>query len=198
MRTIREYQFLPEQPSSRTDHSERASPASHHYGVPLDASSVVIRASSVSGGHRDDYKSPPQMIPNLNLSAHQVKPGHVSSHHLGEYDSTYQKSYVDPALHGNEDPFVKSERELGNHNDEDEDDDDDGDDVLLQLERKRKVREFFCVLCLTARYFYPNLLFILQSEEARISREVEAHEKRIRKELERQDMLRRKVFFHLS
>ncbi|KAJ0262642.1 Homeobox-DDT domain protein RLT2 [Hirschfeldia incana] len=166
VRTIREYQFLPEQPSSRTDHSERASPASHHYGVPLDAS-VVMRASSVSGGHRDDYKVSPQ-IPNLNLSAHQVKPGHVSSHHLGEYDSPYQKSYVDPALHGHEEPFVKSERELGNDNDEDDDDDDDGDDVLLQLERKRK------------------------SEEARIAREVEAHEKRIRKELERQDMLRRK------
>uniref|UniRef100_M4EY35 Homeobox domain-containing protein n=1 Tax=Brassica campestris TaxID=3711 RepID=M4EY35_BRACM len=158
VRTIREYQFLPEQPSSRTDHSERASPASHHYGVPLDAS-VVMRASSVSGGHRDDYNvSPP--IPNLNLSAHHVKPGHV----LGEYDSPYQKSYVDPALHGNEDPFVKSERELGN----DDDEDDGDDDVLLQLERKRK------------------------SEEARIAREVEAHEKRIRKELERQDMLRRK------
>ncbi|CAH8337883.1 unnamed protein product [Eruca vesicaria subsp. sativa] len=158
VRTIREYQFLPEQPSS-----ERASPASHHYGVPLDAS-VVMRASSVSGGHRDDYKVSPQ-IPNLNLSAHQVKLGHVSSHNLGEYDSPYQKSYVDPALHGNEDPFVKPVREVGNDDDEDED---DGDDVLLQLERKRK------------------------SEEARIAREVEAHEKRIRKELERQDMLRRK------
>ncbi|KAG2262034.1 hypothetical protein Bca52824_069113 [Brassica carinata] len=162
VRTIREYQFLPEQPSARTDHSERASPASHHYGVPLDAS-VVMRASSVSGGHRDDYKIAPQ-IPNLNLSAHQGKPGHV----LGEYDSPYQKSYVDPALHGNEDPFVKSERELGNDDDDEDDDDDDDDDVLLQMERKRK------------------------SEEARISREVEAHEKRIRKELERQDMLRRK------
>lgn len=33
----------------------------------------------------------------------------------------------------------------------------------------------------------------LQSEEARIAREVEAHEKRIRKELEKQDILRRKV-----
>lgn len=33
-----------------------------------------------------------------------------------------------------------------------------------------------------------------QSEEARIAREVEAHEKRIRKELEKQDILRRKVF----
>ncbi|XP_013597849.1 PREDICTED: uncharacterized protein LOC106305959 [Brassica oleracea var. oleracea] len=163
VRTIREYQFLPEQPSSRTDHSERASPASHHYGVPLDAS-VVMRASSVSGGHRDDYKVSPQ-IPNLNLSAHHVKPGHV----LGEYDSPYQKSYVDPALHGNKDPFVKSEREVGIDDDEDDGDgDDDDDDVLLQLERKRK------------------------SEEARIAREVEAHEKRIRKELERQDMLRRK------
>ena len=38
------------------------------------------------------------------------------------------------------------------------------------------------------------LLFVLQSEEARIAKEVEAHEKRIRKELEKQDILRRKVF----
>jgi hypothetical protein len=39
------------------------------------------------------------------------------------------------------------------------------------------------------------LIFLLQlqSEEARIAREVEAHEKRIRKELEKQDILRRKV-----
>lgn len=37
------------------------------------------------------------------------------------------------------------------------------------------------------------LFNFLQSEEARIAREVEAHEKRIRKELEKQDLLRRKV-----
>lgn len=37
--------------------------------------------------------------------------------------------------------------------------------------------------------------YFLQSEEARIAREVEAHEKRIRKELEKQDILRRKVWF---
>jgi len=36
-----------------------------------------------------------------------------------------------------------------------------------------------------------------QSEEARIQKEVEAHEKRIRKELEKQDILRRKVLFSL-
>lgn len=133
MRTIREYQFLPEQPSSRTDHSERVSP-SHHFGVPIDAS--VIRASSASAGHRDDYKISPQ-IPNLNLSTHQGKPGHVFSPNLGEFDSPYQKSYTDTAAHANlndhpihEDPFVQSEREVG---------DDDDDDDVLQLERRRKV-----------------------------------------------------------
>ncbi|CAE6221296.1 unnamed protein product [Arabidopsis arenosa] len=162
VRPIREYQFIPELPSSRTDHSERVSP-SHHFGVPLDGS--VMRASAVSAGHRDDYKISPQ-IPNLNLATHQGKSGHVYSPNLAEYDSPYQKSYVDTAAHGNlndhpihEDPFVKSERVVGN---EDEDDD------ALQLERQRK------------------------NEEARIAREVEAHEKRIRRELEKQDMLRRK------
>ncbi|XP_010481770.1 PREDICTED: homeobox-DDT domain protein RLT2-like [Camelina sativa] len=162
VRPIREYQFLPDLPSSRTDHSERVSP-SHHYGVPLDAS--VMRGSVVSAGHRDDYKISPQ-IPNLNLATRQGKPGHVYSPNLPEYDSPYQKSYMDTPAQRNlndhpihEDPFVKSEREVGN---EDEDDD------ALQLERKRK------------------------NEEARISRELEAHEKRIRRELEKQDMLRRK------
>ncbi|CAH2046509.1 unnamed protein product [Thlaspi arvense] len=162
VRTIREYQFLPEQPSSRTDHSERASPSSHHFGVPLDAS--VLRGSSVSAVHRDDYKISPQ-IPNLNLSTHQGKTGHVFSPSLGEYDSPYQKSYMDTAplndhhpIH--EDPFVKSEREVGN--------DEDDEDGALEMERRRK------------------------SEEARIAREAEAQEKRMRKELEKLDMMRRK------
>ncbi|CAN8267616.1 unnamed protein product [Cochlearia groenlandica] len=162
VRTIREYQFLPELPSSRTNHSERVSP-SHHFGVPLDAS--VVRASSVSAVHQDDYETSPR-IPNLNLSTHQGRPGHMGEY--AQYNSPYQKSYIDNATHRNlndhpihEDPFVKSEREVGN-------DDDDDDDGALQLERNR------------------------MSEEARISREVEAHEKRIRKELEKQDMLRRK------
>lgn len=140
MRTIREYQFIPELPSSRTDHSERVSP-SHHFGVPLDT--PVMRASAVSAGLRDDYKISPQ-IPNLNLATHQGKPGHVYSPNLAEYDSPYQKSYMDTAAHGNlndhpihEDPFVKSEREVGNEDDEDD---------ALQLERKRKVctKRFSC------------------------------------------------------
>uniref|UniRef100_A0A1J3DDS1 Uncharacterized protein n=1 Tax=Noccaea caerulescens TaxID=107243 RepID=A0A1J3DDS1_NOCCA len=167
VRTIREYQFLPEQPSSRTDHSERVSPPIH-FGVPIDTASAM-RASSVSAVYRDEFKVSPQ-IPNLNLATHQGKPGHVFPPNLADYESPYQKNYMDTAAPlGNlnnhpvhEVPFVKSEREVGN-----EDDDDDYDEAL-QLERKRK------------------------SEEARISREVEAHEKRIRKELEKQDLLRRK------
>ena len=43
---------------------------------------------------------------------------------------------------------------------------------------------------------YDLYLTLLQhNEEAKIAREVEAHEKRIRKELEKQDLLNRKVFF---
>jgi len=42
---------------------------------------------------------------------------------------------------------------------------------------------------------YDLYLTLLQhNEEAKIAREVEAHEKRIRKELEKQDLLNRKVF----
>jgi hypothetical protein len=38
-------------------------------------------------------------------------------------------------------------------------------------------------------------MLLQHNEEAKIAREVEAHEKRIRKELEKQDLLNRKVFF---
>lgn len=36
----------------------------------------------------------------------------------------------------------------------------------------------------------------MQSDEVRIAKEVEAHEKRIRKEIEKQDILRRKVLLY--
>ncbi|ESQ44585.1 hypothetical protein EUTSA_v10003131mg [Eutrema salsugineum] len=173
VRTIREYQFLPEQPSSKTDHSERASP-SHHFGVPLDAS--VLRASSVSAGHRDDYKVSPR-IPNLNLSTHQGK--HVFSPNLGEYDSPYQKPYVDTGNLNHEDPFIQSEREVGN-------DDDDGEDDVMQLERKRKSEE-------------ARISREVEAHEKRIRKELEKQdmlrrkrEEQMRKEMERQDRERRK------
>jgi len=103
-----------------------------------------MRVSAVSAGHRDDYKISPQ-IPNLNLATHQGKPGHVYSPNLVEYDSPYQKSYMDTAAQVHDDPFVKSEREVGN---EDEDDD------ALQLERHRKVCK---------RGFRANFLYCINS-----------------------------------
>ena len=42
--------------------------------------------------------------------------------------------------------------------------------------------------------FIYFLLYFMQSDDTRIAREVEAQEIRIRKELEKQDNLRRKVF----
>ncbi|XP_010556849.1 PREDICTED: homeobox-DDT domain protein RLT2-like isoform X2 [Tarenaya hassleriana] len=164
VRPIREYQFLPEQPSSRV------SPP-HHSGVALDVS--VIRATSVPCGHlyshRDEnvpygYGHSAQ-TPNLNLSTLHPKAGYAFSPSSGEYDSVHRKNYTDATAHDNFDdhpihtvgnPFVLSERNAGN------------DDDVMRMERKRR------------------------NEEARIAREVEVHEKKVRKELERQDMLRRK------
>lgn len=55
----------------------------------------------------------------------------------------------------------------------------------------------FLNLPLSHNFFESNnVVFCVchfQSDEARIAKEVEAHEKRIRKELEKQDVLRRKV-----
>lgn len=45
---------------------------------------------------------------------------------------------------------------------------------------------------------YSFLQFIQHIEEAKIAKEVEAHEKRIRKELEKQDLLNRKVLLSYS
>lgn len=38
----------------------------------------------------------------------------------------------------------------------------------------------------------------MQSDDSRTAREIEAHEMKIRKELEKQDNLRRKVFIEMS
>lgn len=79
-----------------------------------------MRVLLVFGGYWDDYKVL-LLILNLNFLVYYVKLV------LGEYDLLYQKSYVDFVLYGNEDFFVKLEREFGN---DDDDEDDDGDVFL--------------------------------------------------------------------
>ncbi|XP_031255307.1 homeobox-DDT domain protein RLT2 isoform X3 [Pistacia vera] len=170
-RTLHEYQFLPEQPTVRTDTYERAAP-SYHYGSPVDSSNT--RNPSLSTGHSfmhgneqvsSGYGFPGQ-LPSLNLLSQQGRQNHLLPSASEEYENVPRKnSFVNTALDAHfgahaitalENQFVSSDRRVTL------------DEDASRMEKKRK------------------------SEEARIAREVEAHEKRIRKELEKQDILRRK------
>ncbi|XP_042972000.1 homeobox-DDT domain protein RLT2-like isoform X3 [Carya illinoinensis] len=169
-RALHEYQFLPEQPTVRTDAYERVAP-SYHYGSPGDCPNA--RTSSLSSGrifmHGNEhvpsgYGFQGQM-PGLNLLPQQGKQGHLLPSVSGENDNNSRKNpftnIMDAHLGAHpitqmENPFVSSDRRVIL------------DEDVSRMERKRK------------------------TEEARIAREVEAHEKRIRKELEKQDILRRK------
>ncbi|KAF8409189.1 hypothetical protein HHK36_005263 [Tetracentron sinense] len=165
-RALHEYQFLPEQPSVRSDTYDRVAP-SHFYDSPLDGPSA--RASSLSSGgpfvHGNEQVATKYgfqgQVSNLRLLSQQGRQDHVFSSASGEYDSVSQKNCctnigmdAHPII-GLESPFESSDRRVS-------------EDDVPRMERKRK------------------------NEEARIAREVEAHEKRIRKELEKQDILRRK------
>ncbi|XP_059282469.1 homeobox-DDT domain protein RLT2 [Lycium ferocissimum] len=163
-RTLREYQFLPEQPSIRSDSYEQ--PVLSHYYSSTEVQSTRTMLSTgrsfMPGSEQvaSAYSIPGQ-IPTLNLLP-QGRPGHISPA-SAEAEAVPQRSLVNVEVEANysgqpmmalESPFMPSDKRVI-HDEE-------------RLERKRK------------------------SEEARIAREVEAHEKRIRKELEKQDILRRK------
>ncbi|KAJ8532126.1 hypothetical protein K7X08_012049 [Anisodus acutangulus] len=163
-RTLREYQFLPEQPSIRSDSYEPSVP-SHYYSSTEVQSSRTMLSTGRSFMHGSEQVasgySIPGQIPTLNLLP-QGRQGHISPA-SAEAEAVTQISVVNIEVEANyssqsmtalESPFMPSDKR-----------------VILdeeRLDRKRK------------------------SEEARIAREVEAHEKRIRKELEKQDMLQRK------
>ncbi|KAL5793714.1 hypothetical protein ACOSP7_002308 [Xanthoceras sorbifolium] len=169
-RTLHEYQFLPEQPTVRTDTYERAAP-SYNYGSPADnlnarnpslttARSFMHANEQVPAG----YGFPGQ-LPSLNLLTQQGRQSHLLSSASGEHDNAPRKNLINTAMDSNfgahplaavDKAFVSSDRRVTN------------DEDFIRIEKKRK------------------------SEEARIAREVEANEKRIRKELEKQDILRRK------
>ncbi|KAK4368975.1 hypothetical protein RND71_012767 [Anisodus tanguticus] len=163
-RTLREYQFLPEQPSIRSDSYEQSLP-SHYYSSTEVQSSRTMLSTGRSYIHRSEQVasgySIPGQIPTLNLLP-QGRQGHITPA-SAEAEAVPQRSLVNIEVEANysgqpmtalESPFMPSDKRII-HDEE-------------RLERKRK------------------------SEEARIAREVEAHEKRIRKELEKQDMLQRK------
>ncbi|KAJ4976460.1 hypothetical protein NE237_001566 [Protea cynaroides] len=173
-RALQEYQFLPEQPSVRSDSYDRV-PSSHFYDSPdgpsARASSFPASGPFLHGNEQGStgYGFQGQMS-GANLLV-QHRQGHMYPSTSGDYDSVpHKNSFANigmdaqfgahPML-GLENSFVSPDRRASH------------DDDVSRMERKRK------------------------SEEARIAREVEAHEKRIRKELEKQDVLRRKREEHM-
>lgn len=169
-RAPREYQFLPEQPSVRSENYGRADP-SQYYNTPLDAQTG--RVSSFSTGspyhHGREHLTAGYgfqgQVPSGSVLPQQGRGGHVLPSASGEYDSPHRSPFTNIGVDaqvgvnsavGLENSFLSSDRRLSQEDD------------ATRIERKRK------------------------SEEVRIAREVEAHEKRIRKELEKQDILRRK------
>ncbi|KAJ0971612.1 hypothetical protein J5N97_019571 [Dioscorea zingiberensis] len=167
-RALHEYQFLPEQPSTRAD--ERI-PQSHYYDSSVDipnsrASSLTSGGQSMRGNEQvaPSYTFQGQMT-SSSLLPQQGRQQMFSSGSREYDDGQHQSSYSNPALDaqygtnpvvGIENSYLSSEKRIFL------------DEDVSRMDKKRK------------------------SDEARIAKEVEAHEKRIRKELEKQDILRRK------
>ncbi|CAN6444549.1 unnamed protein product [Victoria cruziana] len=169
-RALHEYQFLPEQPSARSETYDRTG-QSDFYDSPID--SFGTRSSSLPTGgpysHGSEHLGSGYPFQghasNVNLLQHS-RHGHLFSPSSVDPDGVAVKNslvnYGADAPLGThavlrlENTFISPEKQLYSEED------------ASRMERKRK------------------------SEEARIAKEVEAHEKRIRKELERQDILRRK------
>lgn len=153
MRAVHEYQFLPEQPSVRTETYERVA-LSYHYGSPTDdpharASSLSTGCSFVHGNEKvpSGYGFSGQM-PNLNLLPQQSRQGHLLPTASGEYDNCSRKNSltnttVDAIIGAHpisalESPFVSSDRRVNL------------DEDALRMERKRKV---YCDLQLSITWF---------------------------------------------
>ncbi|RWW40401.1 hypothetical protein BHE74_00054190 [Ensete ventricosum] len=173
-RALHEYQFIPEQPSVWPEALDRVS-QSHYLESSADAPNIKM-TSLPSGGrylHVNDHEGSSYTFHGQILSAglltqegwQRAFPS-VSV----EYDnSLHGSSFPDPATDAqfamSEVPGLESPYLS----------------PYRRLDRKRKI-------IVVVMYFCH-----MQSDEARIDKEVEAHEKRIRKEIEKQDILRLKV-----
>ncbi|XP_020268550.1 homeobox-DDT domain protein RLT2 isoform X2 [Asparagus officinalis] len=163
-RALHEYQFLPEQPSIRSEAYERM-PQSHYYDSAVVTPNTRVSSLPVGGQylHGNEHVAPtytfqgqlPQQGRPQAFSSGQLEYENAQQNHSFANSPSDAQFGVHQGL-GSENPYLSSDRRIFH------------DDDPTRLERKRK------------------------SEEARIQKEVEAHEKRIRKELEKQDILRRK------
>uniref|UniRef100_A0A1D1XSU5 Reticulocyte-binding protein 2 a n=1 Tax=Anthurium amnicola TaxID=1678845 RepID=A0A1D1XSU5_9ARAE len=169
-RALHEYQFLPEQPSVRSEGYERIA-SSHFYDSPVDNMSGRLSPLPTGGPylHGNEQVGPSYTFQGQTSSA-GILPQQGRQHNYPsgstEYEIIPHKASFTSAggdalfdshhIVGIENAYLSSDRTIIREED------------ATRIERKRK------------------------SDEARIAKEVEAHEKRIRRELEKQDVLRRK------
>uniref|UniRef100_A0A803N1P7 Homeobox-DDT domain protein RLT2 n=1 Tax=Chenopodium quinoa TaxID=63459 RepID=A0A803N1P7_CHEQI len=168
-RAPHEYQFLPEQPTVRSESYERVA-QSHYYGSPSDGPGTKTPPLSSGRSYIHGYEEVPvvygvpNQMPNLNLMS-QGKGGSLLPSTSGDYETIARKSpYINMGM---ESPFTAHPNSL--------------DNALIPSERR-----------VTQEEDAGRLERKRKNEEARIAKEIEAHEKKMRKELERQDILRRK------
>ncbi|XP_023554341.1 homeobox-DDT domain protein RLT2-like isoform X2 [Cucurbita pepo subsp. pepo] len=171
-RTLHEYQFLPEQPTAKSDEHERDI-SSYQYGTHANVHSISRTLPMASGhsflhGHEQmssSYCSQVQM-PNLSIVAQQSRRSHNLLSSMGEHDNSLCRSSL---------VNISMNPLYGTHSTA-------HPEFTSILSDKRVVRG-------------NNVVWIekkSKNDEARIAREVEAHEKKMQKELEKQDALRRK------
>ncbi|CAO2183310.1 unnamed protein product [Urochloa humidicola] len=167
-RAVHEYQFLPEQPS---DTYERAS-RSHYYDTPVEVSNS--RISSLTSGSQLLHGSE-EGAPSYAFQGHasgsgllpqpsrsQAFPAVPADHEIAQSNSNLNSVPVEGQFDISR--VAVFENQLGSSEIRVYHDED-----ASRVERKRK-----------------------HNEEAKIAKEVEAHERRIRKELEKQEVLNRK------
>ncbi|CAL9187124.1 unnamed protein product [Musa hybrid cultivar] len=168
-RPLPEYRFLPEQPSVRSEAYDVAS-QSHYYDSSIDVPNNRV-TSVPSGGknlHVNDQEAPSYtfqgQMSGASLRSQQSRKQKIPSD-LMEYGSAARSdSFPSPAS----DTQFHTNQVVGLENPHISSDRTSRDENISWLGRKRK------------------------SDEARTAKEEEAHQKRIRKELEKQDNLRRK------
>ncbi|XP_009406256.2 homeobox-DDT domain protein RLT2 [Musa acuminata AAA Group] len=168
-RPLPEYRFLPEQPSVRSEAYDMAS-QSHYYDSSIDVPNNRV-TSVPSGGknlHVNDQEAPSYtfqgQMSGASLRSQQSRKQKIPSD-LMEYGSAARSDSIpSPAS----DTQFHTNQVVGLENPHISSDRTSRDENISWLGRKRK------------------------SDEARTAKEEEAHQKRIRKELEKQDNLRRK------
>lgn len=162
-RALQEYQFLPEQPS-RSDLYERV-PQSHFYDSPVATPSSRVPSFPTGSQyvHAND-----QMAPTYTFQ------GQVSSSVLPQSAREH--------FHGNSHDGVSNVSPFGNS----------AADSQIVIHQAMGLEHTF--LSSEGRIIQDDLNKTERKlkSEARIAKEVEAHEKKIRRELEKQDVLRRK------